>query len=328
MRKLLLVTTLLAALSTTAESRAQEEEVMSVEAKARFKEGLALMKGGRMLEARAKYLQALAVAPQAYTPLLNLAIVEFELKKYPESYVHLRSFLNHPKAEPKLVEGVKKEMLPELTAKVAQLRILAKDGADVTVDGSVVGRAPLAETWVVEPGSHTIASYKQEAQINALAGQTRDVDVRPPAPPVPAPTPAPSATTSASFTPPPTPPPERPSNTRYYVAGGLAVGAVAGLAVGTWMGISANEKVNDTADLRAANPGACANRGSATCVDADTRANDASKGRLVSILAFGVGGAFALGSLATLVLWPTSSNAALGVQPTHGGGALWWQGRF
>ena len=137
MRRLFVVATVLAAMLAAPLGHAQDDDMMSAEAKARFKEGVALTKTGKAAEARVKFIQVLALSPQSHSVLINLAVVEHELKRYADAYTHLRAYLAHPKAERDVAERARKEMLPELTAKVAQLKILAKDGADVTVDGAV-----------------------------------------------------------------------------------------------------------------------------------------------------------------------------------------------
>lgn len=307
MRRMVVVATMLAAVLATPLGHAQEDEMMSAEAKARFKEGVALTKAGKAGEARVKYVQVLALSPQSHSVLINLAVVEHELKRYADSYTHLRAYLSHPKADKDVAERARREMLPELTAKVAQLRILAKDGADVTVDGAVIGRAPLADTWVVEPGAHTIASYKQEAQINASAGQTREVDLRPPSlvSPAPSPTPAPSTTApapSGTFTAPPTPPPEE---RRSLVVPAIVAGVgVVAIGVGAGFALKARGDRDDADAMRAATPGVCASTQSASCSAYSSKLDDVRLGRTVAFTGYIVGGAALVGAVALYFVLP------------------------
>lgn len=319
LRAWLITAALLGALSPPAWA---DDERAPPEADARFSEGVALQKQGKHDEARAKYLQALALFRSPAT-LLNLALLEEEMGRFDDALRHLRAYLTHPKAKADKVAALKREMLPSLMGQTGHIDVKAPPGVPVQLDGKDVGKAPLDELLDVMPGKHVVAASGRSTEVILKGGESKTVDLAPAAVP---PTPAPS--TSATFTPPPTPPPDSPSNARYFVAGGLAAGAVAGLAVGTWTGLTANKKANEANDLRAANPGACANRGSTPCVDADARASDASKGRLVSVVGFGIGGVFALGSVATLLLWPTTSTAGLAARPLQGGGELSWHGRF
>jgi len=309
MRRMLVVATMLAAVLATPLGHAQEDDMMSAEAKARFKEGVLLTKAGKAGEARVKYIQVLALSPQSHSVLINLAVVEHELKRYADAYTHLRAYLAHPKADKEVAARARREMLPDLTSKVGQLRILAKDGADVTVDGANVGRAPLADTWVVEPGAHTVAASKQEAQISVTAGQTRDVDLTPPSAPPPTPTAAPSttATSSPPFTPPPTPPPEEH---RSLVVPGIVAGVgLVAIGVGAGFALKARGDLDDADTMRAATPGVCASTQSATCTAYASKLDDAKLGRTVALTGYVVGGAALVGAVALYFVLPPKRTA-------------------
>lgn len=331
MRWLVRAVTLAALVLASSVASAQDGELTTAEAKARFKEGLALTRAGKTAEARIKYIQVLALEPQAHGVLLNLAIVENDLKRHADAFVHLRAFLNHPKADPQLQEKARREILPELFGKVGQARVLAKDGAEITVDGSPAGRAPLADALVLDPGTHKIAAGAQSADVTLAGGQSRDVDLRPSLAPTPAPTPAPTSTQapapSYTFTPPPPPPPEK-GTTKWIVGGGLAAGAVAGIAVGAGFGLAAGKTADDVDGIQSRQPGGCRDRQSAVCQDVAAKISDLDRQRTLSFIGYGAGAVLGVGAVVAVLVWPSGRSSALGVQPATGGGVFSWHGRF
>ena len=106
-------------------------DVMTAEAKARFRESLDFYKSHKNVEARTKYLQALALS-QSAAIYLNLAVVEYDLLMYPDALRHAKSYVVHPKAEPGKVEKLKKEMIPDLESKTAHLSVEGNIGCSTT----------------------------------------------------------------------------------------------------------------------------------------------------------------------------------------------------
>ena len=240
--------------ATTAGATDTAGDVMTAEAKARFKEGLDLYKAHKNVEARTKYLQALALS-QAAAIYLNLAVVEYDLLMYPDALRHAKSYVVHPKAEPGKVEKLKKEMIPDLEAKTAHLSVEGQAGVAVFVDGEKVGVAPIADQVHVGPGEHTVSCGTVTKTVVVKAGDTATVivvirEATPPASATAPVAPPPSASTapsaSSSTSPPPAfpdPPKEGRSTAGWVVPISLAaLGVGAGVAGGVFLSKSGDDK--------------------------------------------------------------------------------------
>jgi hypothetical protein len=95
-------------------------------------------------------------------------------------------------------------------SRVAAVRVRTEPGATVTVDGSVVGRAPLGDEVFLPPGSHrlvvSLGNRSQSIEVTLAAGESRTVDLllpppssAPPPPSTTPPSPAPSSGPSSSL---------------------------------------------------------------------------------------------------------------------------------
>jgi hypothetical protein len=149
---------------------------MTTEAKARFHEGLELYRAHKNVEARTKYLQALALS-QSAAILLNLAVVEYDLLMYPDALKHAKAYVVHPAADPARVEKLKKEMIPELQAKTGHVSVQGQPGEAVFVDGEKVGIAPIPDTVDVAPGEHSVACGSITKTVIVKAGDSATVIV-------------------------------------------------------------------------------------------------------------------------------------------------------
>jgi hypothetical protein len=286
---------------------------MTAEAKARFREGLEFYKAHKNMEARAKYLQALALSQSAGI-YLNLAIVEYDLLMYPDALRHAKAYVLHPKAEPGKVEKLKKEMIPELEAKTAHLSVEGQAGQAVFVDGEKIGVAPINDQVHVAPGEHTVACGTITKTVVVKAGDTAQVivvvrEVSPPpsasasvAPPPSAsaaPRPVPSASASAKPPEVPVGPPKEGGGGGKWI-GPAAFGAVGvgGLVVGIVFAGNANGAHDDQLAIsKAAGGHACTVHGSATCTAYLSKGSDADSAATVSVVAYGVGGLGLAGAL-------------------------------
>jgi hypothetical protein len=148
-----LVSIILLVGATAAATTAWADDVEMRNAQTRFDEGRALAAKGQYDEARVKFLQAYAVL-KSPDSLYNLAYTETRSQHPVEAMRHFRVLLRDPNTPPDLVERSKK-FVPDLEKVTAHVRVRAPDGADVSVDGTVFGRAPLADPVDVPPGSHT-----------------------------------------------------------------------------------------------------------------------------------------------------------------------------
>lgn len=242
-----------------------------------------MQRAGKWSEARMKYLQALSLY-RSHSTLLNLAVVEVELGKYDEALLHLRGFVAHPKASPEKVALVKKEMLPDLLSRTGHLEVKAPGGAVVKVDGKEWGKAPL-ETIDVMPGKHVVAAGERSSEVSVKGGESRVVDLQPPAP---------APTASASSTPGPfTPPPrddEKPGAGRWILPVAVGVVGLGGIGLGVGFGAASRSSKDEAAALRTSTPGACAQRESAACVAASEARDRQKTEAILSAVGYGVGG--------------------------------------
>jgi hypothetical protein len=111
---------------------------------------------------------------------------------------------------------------------VGTLTFRVRDGADITVDGRPLGRAPLDHEVFVAPGSHRVRAVQGgelgEVAVEVPAGAERRVDVPLAAPPTPAPQPRrapPRQAPQPRQAPPPRQAPDRPQG--WLVVAGFAI---------------------------------------------------------------------------------------------------------
>lgn len=216
MKRLILIG-LLCALPMTAHAQGEARETRDSDA--RFKEGVELLKQGKQAEAKDKFLQSLALYRGAPV-LINLVLTE--TNDHPDiALKYLREWMAHPSAPPAKVESAKREILPVLEAKTARLGIEANPGETLTVDGNVVGMAPMKAPLDVMPGKHTVGCSKKSIEITIPAGKSVTVELVEPGP-----TPLPGRTETGSWL--------LPATFAGLGAVGIAVGAIgSGLASGS-----------------------------------------------------------------------------------------------
>ena len=210
---------------------AQTDDATTKAARARFQEGVSLYDKGQYEAARAAFLQAYALRKHPAV-LLNLAQSSLrsgrplEASKYFQQY--LRESSNLTAAQRADVD----KGLTEARTKLGRLEISAPTNAEVSVDGALVGNAPLSEPVDVEPGTHTVKSRldaggSDSKSVSARAGEKVQVQlggtkepaavVAPVPAPTPAPTPAPAPPTPAPDTKPETKPEEKPPSGTFEV---------------------------------------------------------------------------------------------------------------
>ncbi len=296
---------------------------MSKEAEARFQEGLELAKGGKYEEARAKFLQSLAVSKSSKT-LLNLTIAEKNSGHPSDALRHLRAYFREPGANAQKVADLKKELFPQLYSQSAHLKIEAPLGSAVSVDGEPADH--LDEEYDVAPGPHVIAALlngkRETRSIVGEKGATQTVSLAPTEVTTP-----PRIAPPAPLTPNPPPPTTEPSSsfwtTRRWVGVGVAgiglVGGVVGFAVARG---SASSAEDDRASLAKTLPGGCS-APSADCTRLGTLTDDRVSANNVATVSLIAGGALvAVG--AVLVLLPESKGqkTTLSVAPSLSGASV------
>lgn len=122
-----------------------------------FEQGTTALKAGKYEDARHAF-EAVWKQRKTHDVAANLALAELQLGKHRDAAEHfafaLRNFpVTGDQAIRKGIEGA----FADAKKHVMTLRVIVSiDGAEVTIDRSVVGRSPIADEIFVEPGARTI----------------------------------------------------------------------------------------------------------------------------------------------------------------------------
>lgn len=130
-------------------------------AKAKFKEGMAAIEAENYPAALAAFEESYELVPKVAI-LFNIAMCEKALFRYADSIKTFRRFLSEGASEnkPQLVSQAERA-LTELLKLVGILRFEeAPAGAEVSVDGKVVGKTPFREGLLLDPGQHSVRVEK------------------------------------------------------------------------------------------------------------------------------------------------------------------------
>jgi hypothetical protein len=233
MRSLGFVVTLLALIALHGTARSQQPEQQSADAARQadehFWKGKALLKAGNVRGAYEEYKAAFGLR-KSFDAAANLGNLELSLGMPRDAAEHLAFSLRTyapTGTTPATLERTR-QLLAQARAQVATLTIQVNvDGAEVTIDGQVVGRSPIAEEVYVDPGSRTLearlAAYPTaRVTISAEKGASQQVALKLDAP-------APPPTGSATTTPPP----------RRSRVPGVVLASVGGAALATGIGLYA-----------------------------------------------------------------------------------------
>ncbi|MDB4996032.1 MAG: Thiol-disulfide isomerase [Myxococcaceae bacterium] len=284
---------------TAPRSASAQDDATTKAARARFQEGVDFYDKKNYESARAAFLQAYALRKHPAV-LLNLAQSCLRSGHAAEAVRYFQQFLRESATITPAQRTDAESGIAEARGKLGRLEISAPTAAEITVDGAVVGNAPLPEAVDVEPGSHTIKARMTDGTIDtktvgANAGDkipvkfappsTATVAPLPPAPPPSAPaTPQTTSTTTTETTEPaasnvvtPEAPVAKkgilsPPKTMFpvYIGGALVVIGVADAIIFGLAKTNAQDSANQVAnDIKKNNggPGVCAS----------TNANDQRK---------------------------------------------------
>jgi hypothetical protein len=278
------------------------------EAQARFKAGVTFATQGKWDNARLAFLQAYTVIPTSVDLLWNLAYAEFKSGHVLEALEHFKKYERDPRAEPGRIAALPK-LREQAYQKVGRLKVQAPSGTTVSIDDK-------ASEWVepidLQPGDHKISAKlgdqvkEQSFSINAgqvlqlpftFAEEAHSVPATPP----------------SGLGPVDQPPPPK---TRYWVSGGIALGAVAAASVGLGFGFTANSE-KDAIEQRRRSMGGSCDPNTPMCEDTQHTHVDLARGFLI--------GSAVLASTAvvTFLVWPRA-NATVSMTPT----ALTFSTRF
>jgi hypothetical protein len=196
---------LVAFLSSSVPHRAEaQDDPVTIQARARFKEGVDFYDKGQFENARLAFLQAYALKKHPAV-LLNLAQSSAKAGHPLEAAKYFQQFIKESTAASPAQRTDAENGLAEVRQKLGRIEVTAPAGTEITLDEKErLGTAPFGEAIDVEPGAHSLRSSSETVRVTANAGQKVQarfgggVAVAPV--PVPGPTPAPPPIT--------TPPPE------------------------------------------------------------------------------------------------------------------------
>jgi hypothetical protein len=207
------------------------------EAARRFEHAIKLYEDADYTVALAEFERVYELMPD-YRVLYNIGQVNIQLGRYARAFRTLKEYTARGGPEiPSDRRAAVQADLAQLSGRVARISVAVdQPGAEVSIDGTLVGKAPLVEPLVVDVGERTLrvslAGYTPQTRSITLAGgDSRDssfVLEQEAAAPVATPTPAPAATPAWSPRPAPPPSPARASRTwiGWSSTGALAAGAV------------------------------------------------------------------------------------------------------
>jgi hypothetical protein len=282
--------------------------------------------------ARAAFARAYELDPKART-MLQLGLAELNSDHPVEAAAHLREYLTHIDEPADKLEAVRAKWLPRAEARTATLEITAPAGAEVSIDGSLQGQAPL-RAIVVREGEHDVSAQlgdlEQTHHVSARGGQLVDVSFELTSPSPPAPPLSTSAANAASTPgPAPEPPPATSSNAKWIAV--LATGGGAVVAAGIGIGFAfasqrsgkdaqaARTLIDAKANLTAwsgseCNPPSSPSAG-ALCNQLDGQTSSQNRQATISNWAYGIAGVLGAASVASFFFWPGSP---LRFEPTMG----------
>lgn len=193
------------------------DDALVKEARARFKEGVDLYDKGQYDAARIKFLQAYALRKHPAI-LLNMGLSCLKSNHPAEAARYLTQFQREATAATAQEHSDAEKAIAEARTKDSRIDVSAPTGTEISVDDTVIGTTPLADSIDLDPGQHTIKAKAADGTVesrtvNTSIGQRLPVKLGPGSAAVVAPVPPPPATTSNPELPPPdatTAPPENP----------------------------------------------------------------------------------------------------------------------
>ncbi len=227
------------------------------EAARRFQHGISLYEEGDYALALAEFERVYELVPD-YRVLYNIGQMNMQLARYARALRTLREYVSRGGDElpPDRRVAVQAD-LRLLESRTATLDLdVQPAGAEIWLDGVLVGRSPLAEALVVDVGQRTVQvrvrGYVARTQAVTLAGgDRREVSVvlqEEHAAPTPV-----SPPTNVAPPPPPAPRATPPSKSPWVWAGWSATGLLAASsAVTAVLGASASSDLKDLRDSRTA----------------------------------------------------------------------------
>lgn len=221
------------------------------EAARRFESAINLYEDGDYLLALAEFERVYELVPD-YRVLYNIGQVSMQLGRYARALRTLREYMSRGgDAIPNDRRSAVRSDLEVLERRTASLTLdIQPPGAEVWVDGVLVGQAPLAEPLVVDVGERSVqvrlSGYVGRTQAVTLAGgDKRDVTLKLDPEPRVAVAPGKSAPTRVS-----TAAPSSKPRTLVWVGWGTTAALAAGSAVAAVLGATSASNLKDLRDSR------------------------------------------------------------------------------
>lgn len=231
---------------TVAIPASAQDDAVTVQARARFKEGVDAFDKGKFEEARLAFLQAYTLKKHP-SVLLNLAQSSAKSNHHLEASKYFQQFLREATTATPEQKKSAESGLAEVRTKLGRIDVIAPPNTDVTIDDQRAGTTPF-DPVDVETGNHTVKSSTSTVTVSAVGGQRVEARLGQAAKPAAAePPPEPTVTAEPTAA----PPQEhgsrfsRPANMApVYIGAGVAG---AGIVSAVVFGIFRN-KAQDNAD--------------------------------------------------------------------------------
>lgn len=163
--------------STAADAQSQDDATATAAARERFKEGVAYFDQKQYEKARAAFVQAYALKKHPAV-LLNLAQSELRSNHERDAAGHFATYLREATDASAAEREAAQAGLAAAKQAVGELQVTAETGAEVFVDGTSEGIAPLTGPIYVDPGNHTLELRKGDKttsqSISIKAGETKE----------------------------------------------------------------------------------------------------------------------------------------------------------
>jgi hypothetical protein len=179
---------------------AQPADAATEVARQRYEDGVKFFDAGRYDDARGAFLQTYSLKRHPAV-LLNLGLSEVKSGHPEDGGNHLQQFLReHTTATPDQRQAADKGIVEAKKKSAFVIVIVDANGADVSLDGANIGKAPLLDPYFVKAGKHTLlATYQGKnatTQVDAKIGSATAANLTlgtsgtapAPAPVAPAPT--------------------------------------------------------------------------------------------------------------------------------------------
>ncbi len=284
-------------------------------------------------KARAALLAAWSLG-RHYSIAANLGECELALGRHRDAAEYLDFALRswgtaYPEAKQKA-----QTMMDEALKRVAVVEVVSTvEGADITVDGVVMGRTPLEAPLFLEPGSHELDIWRpgvphDAKTVNLTAGERTRIQIGS----------APKDPKPGSPEPEHDKRPEPTGNAKPIVVGAGAALTLVGATVAVVYMAKASNAESDAEALQQKRdaiygPAGCLSSGGAgsqLCAELATKLDDRNAANRTESIAWVGTGLLATATVATYFLWPESEPSAVGVRPVVAPGfaAISLQGRY